>query len=190
MEESSLKETINTVFKEGGNEVTALGMASMCGSKSCLPLLLESGADFNMKCKGMELEQEEKLMWQRNPLHLAVKYGNVDCARILLEAGIDVNQKSIEKLESSEEFVQSALDIALQKRQIDLVDLICKYKISTTEDLGEETKKKDKKVHFDEKIEILDPRKETKGWLGSHRWELAVGVGLVVLIAVLMKRKR
>lgn len=174
-----MRELLNSRVQVEDMELTPLGMACVKGSSSCVPLLLDKGADYNLSCTGSEVDDEEKVSWERKPLHLAIQSGKRECVEMLLEHGADVNQKSVERGEENE-FVQTALDMALQKRRIDMVDLICKYNVSTTEDIGEE-----RKVEKREKV-----GKDERRWMERHKWEIIVGVAITLSIFLLVRRKK
>lgn len=119
-------------------EMTGLHLAAYFGVKASVQLLLDRGADVNLKesegrtslCwasesghievvrlllkKGADLEAADGYGW--TPLHLALWSGHIEVVRLLLEEGAD--------LEAGDEDGRTPLLLALESRHIEVVKLL------------------------------------------------------------------
>jgi len=93
---------------------TSLHLASLRGDTEIVELLLEAGANVNIK---------NKFGW--TPLHLAAREGHIDIVQMLLEAGANIGAKN--------KFGRTPLDYAVKHRHTDIVRMLVSNKYQRDE---------------------------------------------------------
>ena len=131
IDEIKVIKTFKQHLKDGGDvnakddgEVTLLHKAALAGYDKLSKLLIDAGADINVKTKS----GNTPLHKGETPLHLAAKTGRKDIISLLIIAGANVNSK--------DKFNETPLDQANRRNQVESSKILRKHGGKTIDEIS------------------------------------------------------
>jgi len=99
---------------EHNNKVVALHVASEKAHLECAEMLLNSGADINVKCYNCD----------ETPLHISSRQGHTEIVALLIERGANINALSSDKYYLYDDYYCTAISIAAYFNNLHVVAML------------------------------------------------------------------